>query len=48
MITLDDIIALAQSISKQVSTQYNGVGIKSMVFVDPNIFRFTLMMLLVL
>jgi len=36
------IIALIQGLSEQVSAQFNGVGIKSMIFVDPNIFRFTL------
>lgn len=36
------IISLIQGMSEQVSAQFNGVGIKSVAFVDPNIFRFTL------
>jgi hypothetical protein len=36
------IIALINGLSKQISAQFNGVGIKSITFIDPNIFRFTL------
>jgi len=42
MVTLSDIVALANSISEDVSAQFNGVGIKKIEFVDPNIFRYTL------
>jgi hypothetical protein len=42
MMSDNKIIALIQGMSTQVSAQYQGVGIKSVTFSEPNIFRYTL------
>jgi hypothetical protein len=36
------IVALINGLSEEVSAQFNGVGIKSIAFINPNIFRFEL------
>jgi hypothetical protein len=33
------VIALIEALSKQISAQYESIGVQSQVFIEPNIFR---------
>jgi hypothetical protein len=41
-VSLSEVIGIAKKISTQISGQYQSIGVKSMVFIEPNIFRCTL------